>query len=431
LRAVVVGLGYVGVPLAATLASKGHEVTGLDIDAHRVELVNKGFMPLEGDEPGLEALLEKGAARGRLTATLDPAVIERARVVFVCVETPLDPSTKDPDLKALRSAVSTVGRHLKRGTLVVIESTLPPTTMDRVVRPLLERLSGLKVSRGFYLAHAPERVTPGKLLHNLHTMPRLIGAPDEKTAAMVKRLYARFVKGELLDSSWVHAEIAKTAENAYYDVQIAFANELALICEEYDADVYEVRRLVNSCPGRSVLHPGTGVGGACIPKDPWLLIANMGEIKVHLVPTARDVNEFMPVRTAQLALEALRAAGRRPKGARVAVLGFAYRGNTGDTRATPAIPFIRTLRKHGADVAIHDPYAQGERGYAVDRDLETVVKDADCVAVLADHDAYRGLDFAALGKLMRTKTVVDGRNLVPESVRAHGFVLRALGKGQL
>jgi len=430
LRAVVVGLGYVGVPLAAVLASKGHSVIGLDIDADRVALINKGLNPLEGDEPGLEALVAKGVAKGRLTATLDPAVVGTARAVFVCVETPVDAITKDPELKALKSALGTVGRNLRRGTLVVVESTLAPTTMERVVRPALERSSGLKASKGFYLAHAPERVTPGKLLHNLLLLPRIIGGPDEKTRTMTSKVYARFVKGELLESTWVDAEIAKTAENAYQDVQIAFANELALICEQFGADVHEVRRLVNSCPGRTVLLPGTGVGGACIPKDPWLLMTNLAPMKVYLLPTAREVNEFMPVRTAQLVVEALRASGRRVKGARVAALGFAYRGNTGDTRNTPAIPFVRALRKLGADVFLHDPYARGERGYTVERDLEAVVKGADCLAILADHDAYRELDFARIGKLMRTKAVVDGRDLVPGSIVDEGFVLRALGKGQ-
>jgi len=427
---VVVGLGYVGTPLAAALASKGHDVTGFDIDPDKVALINKGLNPLPGDEPGLDELLAKVVAKNRLRASLDPEVISRARGVFVAVETPVDEITHDPETKALRSALGTVGKHLAKGTLVVIESTLAPLTMDRFVRPLLERASGLKVSKGFYLAHAPERVTPGKLLHNLQHLPRILGGPDAKTTGKAAKVYGRLVKAELLETSWVNAEIAKTAENAYYDVQIALANELALICEEFEADIHEVRRLVNSCPGRDLLLPGTGVGGACIPKDPWLLMANLGHMKVQLLPTAREVNEFMPVRTAQLVGEALRAAGRRVKGARVAALGFAYRGNTGDTRSTPAIPFIRALRKLGADVLIHDPYARGERGYTVERDLEVVAKGADCLAVLAEHKAYRDLDYARLGKLMRTKTIVDGRNVVPEDVVENGFVLRALGKGQ-
>jgi len=430
LRVAVVGLGYVGTPLAATLASKGHDVTGYDIDAEKVSLINRGLNPLEGNEPRLDALLAKVVGRGRLRATTEPEALSRARAIFVCVETPVDEATHDPEYRALRSALTTVGRHLSPRTLVVVESTVAPLTMERFVKPVLERASGMRVSRKFFLAHAPERVTPGKLLHNLQHMPRLIGGPDEKTRKMTAEIYACFVKAKLLKTTWINAEIAKTAENAYYDVQIAFANELALICEEFGADVHEVRRLVNSCPGRNVLLPGAGVGGACIPKDPWLLIANLGHLKVPLIPTAREVNEFMPVRTAQLVVEALREKGRRIKGARVAVLGLAYRGNTGDTRNTPAIPFIRALRKLGADVAIHDPYARGQRGYTVERDLDVVSTGADCLAVLAEHAPYRKLDWAHLAKRMRTRAVVDGRNVVPESVVDHGFVLRAIGKGQ-
>jgi len=430
LRIAVVGLGYVGVPVAATLASKGHQVTGIDIVPAKVEAIAAGRNPLDGEEPGLDALIAKAAAKGRLTATTDATAIAPAKAVIVCVETPVDDITHDPEYRALKSAITSVGKNVTAGALVVVESTLAPGTMDRIVRPLLERHSGLRVSKKIYLAHAPERVTPGKLLLNIQTMPRIIGAPDEKTHKMAAKLYSRFVKAELFPSSWINAEIAKTAENAYRDVQIAFSNELALICEEFDADIHEVRRLVNSCPGRDVLLPGVGVGGACIPKDPWLLIANMGEMKVDLVPAARVVNEFMPTRTAQLCAEAMREAGRRVKGARVAVLGFAYKGNTGDARNTPAKPFIRALRKMGADVAIHDPHSPGERGYTVERDLETVVKGTDCLALLAEHDGYRHLDYRHLGKLMRTKTVVDGRDIVPTDVVDQGFVYRAIGRGQ-
>src|SRR6058998_2655741 len=219
--------------------------------------------------------------------------------------------------------------------------------------------------------------------------------------------------------------------NAYWDVQIAFANEVALISEELGVDAYRVRDLVNTCPYRMMLIPGAGVGGHCIPKDSWLLVSPAVQSKPELIPTAREVNDFMPRRMARIVEEALAAAGRKIKGARVAVLGFSYRENTDDTRNSPAKTMIQELRRRGADIAIHDPFARSERGYAVLRDIKAATKGADCIALVTAHDAYRKLDLKALGRRMRHLALVDGRNLYagPDVVKM-GFVYRGIGKGQ-
>ncbi len=223
----------------------------------------------------------------------------------------------------------------------------------------------------------------------------------------------------------------KTAENAYWDVQIAFANEVALISEELGVDAYRVRELVNTCPFRMMLIPGAGVGGHCIPKDPWLLISPAVQTKPELIPTARSVNDFMPRRMARLVEEALSAAGRKIKGARVAVLGFSYRENTDDTRNTPAKEVIQELRRRGADVVIHDPHARTERGYTINRDLRTTARGADCLAIVTAHDAYRNLDLKGLRRTMRRHVIVDGRNVFSGSdVVKTGWVYRGIGKGQ-
>src|SRR3989441_349240 len=242
---------------------------------------------------------------------------------------------------------------------------------------------------------------------------------------------ARFVKAEIHPTDWTTAEVVKTAENAYWDVQIAFANEVALISEELGVDAYRVRELVNTCPYRMMLIPGAGVGGHCIPKDSWLLVSPAVQSKPELIPTAREVNDFMPRRMARLVEEALAAAGRKIKGARVAVLGFSYRENTDDTRNSPAKTMIQELRRRGADISIHDPFARSERGYAVLRDVKAATQGADCVALVTAHDAYRKLDLKALGRRMRHLALVDGRNLYagPDVVKM-GFVYRGIGKGQ-
>jgi len=430
-RVAVVGLGYVGVPVAASVAATGARVAGIDIDPKKVQAINAGRNPLRGREPGLAELIRTQVARKRLVATSDMSAARAADVVVVAVETPIDPSTHDPSYRALKAALASLGPNLRRGALVSIESTLAPGTMEKLVRPVLERSSGMHSGRDFGLVHCPERVTAGKLLYNLTNLHRVLGARDPRAARKGTAFYRRFVKGDVHATDWTTAEVVKTAENAYWDVQIAFANEVALISEELGVDAFRVRELVNTCPFRAMLYPGAGVGGHCIPKDPWLLVSPSLHHKPELIPTARWVNEFMPKRMARLVEEALHASGRRIKGARVAVLGFAYREDTEDTRNTPAIPFIRELRRRGAEVTIHDPYARSERGFKVSRDLKAATDGADCLALVTAHDAYRRLDLRAAKRRMRRAVLVDGRNALDGSalVKA-GFVYRGIGKGQ-
>ena len=430
MKVAVIGLGYVGVPVAAVLASKGFRVAGVDIDPRKVEKVAAGASPLEGDEPGLEALIAEGVASGRLEATTDYGTLADANVVIASVETPIDDATHDPEYKALRSALRSIAPRLHKGVLVSIESTLAPGTMAGVVRPILERGSGLRAGRDFHLVHAPERVTAGKLLHNLTTLDRVIGAEDARARRAATSLYSQISKGGLHEADWVSAEISKTAENAYRDVQIAFSNEVALICEELGANAYRVRELVNTCPGRDMLVPGAGVGGHCIPKDPWLLVSPVIHQKPVLIPTAREVNEFMPTRMAQLVEEAMREAGRRIRNSRVAILGFAYRENTEDARNSPAIPLIRELRRRGADVTIHDPLAKTVRGFTITRDLGSALTGADCLTLVTAHAEYRALDLKKLRGWMRHRAIVDGRNVFDGSVIKRGFAYRAIGKGE-
>src|SRR2546427_4632298 len=430
-RVAVIGLGYVGLPLAATVAATGANVIGVDIDLEKVKAVNAGESPLQGQEPGLAELLKEQVSKGHLRASLEASAVSGADVVAVWVETPIDPTTHDPSYKALKAALAEIAPVLKRGALVSIESTLAPGTMEGVVRPALEPGSKRTVGLDLYLVHLPERLTTGKLLHHLTELPRVLGANDAVSTRKALAFYSRFVKAEVHPTDWTTAEVVKTAENAYWDVQIAFANEVALISEELGVDAYRVRELVNTCPYRMMLIPGAGVGGHCIPKDPWLLISPAVQTKPELIPTARSVNDYMPTRMARLVEEGLAAAGRKIKGARVAVFGFAYRENTDDTRNSPAKEMIQELRKRGADVVIHDPHARTERGYTIVRDLKAAVRGTDCIALVTAHDAYRKLDLKALKRTMRRAVIVDGRNVFagPEVVRA-GFVYRGIGKGQ-
>ena len=427
MKVAVIGLGYVGLPVAAAFADAGLRVVGIDIDPAKVAAVNAGRSLLSGREPDLAALVKKHGGK-RLTATTDYGACKTADAVLVAVETPIDDDTKDPDYRALRSVLRSLGPNLKKGALVSIESTIAPGTMLGLVKPLLERSSGMRTPRDFLLAHVPERLTAGKLLHNLANVERVLGGNDRRARRKALRLYARIVTAPIHATDLLTAEIVKTAENTYWDVQLALANEFALVAEDYGVDAFEVRRLVNTTPQRDLLYPGAGVGGHCIPKDPWLLLHGLRSFRPSLIPAAREVNEFMPERMATLTQDALQEAGRRLAGARVAILGFAYKENTDDARNSPAIPLIRILRRRGADVRIHDPFVKKQRGFAVARKLPDVLKGADVAVVVTAHDAYRKADWKSLGRKMRRKVFVDGRRLWETPPR--GWVYRGIGRGQ-
>ncbi len=425
-RLLVIGLGYVGLPVAARFAQAGFDVTGLDVNAEKVATINQGECPIEGKEPGLAELVTEMVSAGRLRATTDYTACREADVVLIAVETPID-SVHQPRYSALRSALRSLEPNLKPGTLVIIESTIAPGTMSRLVRPILE-VGGKRTSgRDFYLVHCPERVMPGMLLHNLAKMSRVVGGDTPEAARLAQAFYRHIVEADLDLADCVTAELVKTGENAYRDVQIAFANELALICEHVGADVWRVRELVNKSPGRNVLFPGAGVGGHCIPKDPWLLAYGASDmVQARLIPAARAVNDFMPLHMAELTAEALGEVGVEIEEAQVAVLGYAYLENSDDTRNSPSEMLVNRLEELGAQVRIHDPWVRSYQG-----DLVEAVRGCDALVVMVAHDAYRALDPTWLRELVAHPVLVDGRNVFPpEQVRAAGWIYRGVGRGK-
>jgi UDP-N-acetyl-D-mannosaminuronic acid dehydrogenase len=420
----VVGLGYVGLPVACLLASTGLRVTGIDIRHDRVRTISAGRSPIEGREPGLAELLSEVTASGRLRVTTEYTDLAQVDIVLVTVETPVDVDHR-PSYQALGDACRSVGTVMREGALVVIESTLAPGTIEGLVRPLLENVSGRRCGYGFFLGHCPERVMPGRLLTNLRTMNRVLGAASDHEGEAMRRLYARYVDAELDVTNPLTAELVKTAENAYRDVNIAFANQVALICEAIGSDVWEVRDLVNKSPGRQMLRPGAGVGGHCVPKDPWLLASALGEQRAPLIEAARVVNESMPKHVAMLTLELLTRSGVPPAEATVAVLGYAYLEDSDDARASPTVPLLASLREAGCTVRIHDPHIGEYEG-----DLVSVLTGADVAVVMVAHRGYRALDLNVAARVMRHRMLVDGRGLFdPSALINAGFSHRTLGIG--
>ncbi|MHA2142407.1 MAG: nucleotide sugar dehydrogenase [Candidatus Thorarchaeota archaeon] len=426
----VVGLGYVGVPVAAKFAESGLNVVGIDLLDEKVDLINSSRSPIEGDEPGLDELLEKVVTGGKLKASTDFSLIQTCDYVLIVVQTPFDMKNQKPFYGALRSAAKSVGENLKKGALVIIESTVAPGTTTNIIKPLLEEMSGLEAGADFMLATAPERVMPGKLLHNLVNLDRVVGGIDEKSADAAVKLYQRIVKGELHKVDTLTAEVVKTTENAYRDVQIAFANEVALLCENMDVDVFIVRDLVNRTPARHMHLPGAGVGGHCIPKDSWLLaFGARGKNEPRLIALAREINDGMPAHMSDLCEEALRTAGRDVYGSKVTILGAAYLEDSDDTRNTPAMPLMRNLEVLGVQVSIHDPHVKNMDGISPLKDIYEAVRDSDCIAIVTGHNEYKDLDLDRVKNLMRTPIFVDGRNILDgERCQGKGFAYWSVGR---
>ncbi len=408
-RIAVIGLGYVGLPVACLFARAGFSVTGIERSADKVAQINAGISPIQGKEPGLAELLAQVVQSGHLHATSDYAECRQTNAVLISVETPVEEGARKPAYHALRGALATLGPNLSPGTIVVIESTIAPGTMERVVRPILEETSALRVATDLYLVHCPERVMAGKLIYNLEHMPRVVGGVTPEAARLAVELYRAIVQADLDATDALTAEIVKTTENTYRDVQIAFANEMALICEGLGANVWEVRELVNKCPYRHMHLPGAGVGGHCLPKDPWLLLTNTPEwVQACVIPAARAVNDHMPLHVAELVVDGLRQGGQEIRGARVAVLGYAFLENADDTRNSPSIALIERLRELGAEVVVHDPYITEYQGDVWER-----IQGCAAAVFMVRHDEYLQLDPQEVVDHLTCPVLVDGRRLFP------------------
>ncbi len=421
----VIGLGYVGLPVACMFAEVGFEVIGLDLKQDRIDKIQDGISPIDGNEPGLAELLAGVTASGKLKATTDYGELSKADIVLIDVETPVD-ENNHPQYVALRAACRSLAQVMKEGALVIVESTIAPGTIDRLVQPLLEEVSGIKAGEGFFLGACPERVMPGKLLSNLRKLSRVCGGRTLEVSEVMITLYRNIVEADLDASDPVTAELTKTAENAYRDVNIAFANELALICEAAGGDFMRVRELVNKSPGRNVLLAGAGVGGHCIPKDPWLLAYGaQGKAEVRLIPAARAVNESMPVHMGELTKSALEDNGLAISGSQILILGYAYLENSDDTRNSPSQRLHEWLIQCNVDVLIHDPHVSAYKG-----NLYELATGCDAVVLMVAHQEYRDLSLVRLKQALRYPILIDGRGVFsPDQAQSAGFYFKSIGRG--
>jgi len=416
----VLGLGYIGLPTASTLATHGLSVVGVDVNRRVVDVLRSGEVHIQ--EPGLRALVQAAFRSGNLRVAEVP---EPADVFLIAVPTPfLD--DKRADLRAVIAAADSIVPHLRPGNLVILESTSPPRTTADVLTPILAR-SSLKPGLDVFLCYSPERVLPGQILRELTENARVIGGINQASAEAGRDFYRTFVRGEIRLTDATTAEMVKLMENTYRDINIAAANEFARLAEHLGVDVWEAIALANRHPRVDILRPGPGVGGHCISVDPWFLVEAAPE-RALLIRQARQVNDEQPGFAVALVERAL--GGLR--GRRVAALGLAYKPDVDDLRESPAVQVARRLAEGGASVTTYEPFAPSThvRGCQPAESLEAALVEAEAVVLLVDHQVFRELDPGQVGRRMPGRVAVDLRGAWDRSAwRQAGFRLHVLGDG--
>ena len=449
LEIVVIGMGYVGIPAAAMFADvEGFNVTGVQRRSKRsgwkIDYLNAGKCPIGGYEPGLAELIEKVAKKGSFTVTDDISVCKDADVILIDVQTPVD-ENHVPQYDSLKEVSEAVGRYMKKGALIVIESTVAPGTTNYIVKPILEKASGMKAGEDFNLVFSYERVTVGRLLYNIVHMPRIVGGFTPEGTRRGVELYRNIIKAKLFPTDCLTAEVAKVTENTYRDVNIAFSNEVALICESLGVNVHEVRRFVNSLPNdpsdparnpyRMMHIPGAGVGGHCLPKDPWLLKHGLDaygtrKFTPELLIKSRRINDFMPQHMLDLIEEVLLETGVKLQDAKICILGLASLANSDDTRNTPTLTLYNLLKPICREVVVHDPFVKEFEGVALTDNLEDALRNKNCVVIMTRHKEYASIRLDYLKDMLATPAIVDGRNIFsPEDCKEAGLHYRGIGTG--
>jgi UDP-N-acetyl-D-mannosaminuronic acid dehydrogenase len=424
----VMGLGYIGLPTASTFATHGLQVIGVDVNPQVITTLRNGGLHIH--EPGLRTLVQAAIGSGRLVVSEKP---EPADAFIIAVPTPFY-DDKRADMRAVTAAAQAIVPVLKRGDLVVLESTSPPRTTVDLVAPILES-SGLKAGLDFHLAYSPERVLPGQILREMIENARVVGGVDRASAQAAHDLYATFVRGEIIQTDATTAEMVKLMENTTRDVNIAIANEFSRLAERFGVDVWEAISLANRHPRINILRPGAGVGGHCISVDPWFLVEAAPDL-TPLIRTSRQVNDAQPHFVAALVGRALgRPAGAGSldlSGVKIAALGLAYKPDVDDLRESPAIEVCHLLAQAGALVTAFEPFKVDAEihGLQLVPTLETALEGADAVIALVAHTQFKTLSPFQVVELMPGRVAVDTTGFWSlADWQSAGFMLARLGVG--
>ncbi|HBA64712.1 MAG TPA: UDP-N-acetyl-D-mannosamine dehydrogenase [Methylococcaceae bacterium] len=392
----VIGLGYIGLPTASLLGTKGFDVFGVDTSEHVVNTINQGKIHIV--EPDLDILVKSAVQSGNLKAGLQP---QEADVFILAVPTPF----KDdhiPDLSYVEAATRVIAPFVKPGNIVILESTSPVGTTDDIVAKILSE-EGHDVGRDVYVAHCPERVLPGRILTELVENDRIVGGINEISTEKVIEFYRAFVRGEILATDAKTAELSKLSENSFRDVNIAFANELSLICDQENINVWELIKLANRHPRVNILQPGPGVGGHCIAVDPWFIVARSPD-QARLIRTAREVNDAKP----HWVIDKVKVSADKFKNPVIGCLGLAFKADVDDLRESPALDIVKEIRNQGiGEVLVAEPNLTEHKEFAL-LPYQEVIKRSDIVLLLVDHKPFKLLKATDL----KEKILIDTRGVI-------------------
>ncbi len=427
----VIGLGYIGLPTASTFAAHGVRVLGVDVNSRIIEILNKGEIHIH--EPGLHDEVKKAIQSGNFKAATKP---EEADAFIIAVPTPFQENKfgeyngltyKLADMRAVISAAESIVPFLRKGNLVVLESTSPPRTTVELVAPILAR-SGLEAGRDFHLAYSPERVLPGQIMRELIENARVIGGMTPESAQAGSDLYATFVKGKIIQTDATTAEMVKLMENTYRDVNIAIANEFSRLADKFGVDVWEAISIANLHPRVKILSPGPGVGGHCISVDPWFFVESAPEL-TQLIYHSRMVNDSQP----HFVLETVRRALGSLDGKKIAALGLAYKPDVDDLRESPANEIVHLLQAEGAIVKAWEPFKPEADmpGIYMSPSLDDAIEDADALLLLVSHTEFRQLNPTEVAAKTKARVVIDAvKGWKDEAWKSAGFDVHVLGVGK-
>lgn len=417
----VIGLGYVGLPLATQCALKGYKVYGLDNDKKKVKKINAGKSPIK------EKFLDKNLSRVNLKVSTDNKIIRKSDIVLVCVPTPIDKNFY-PDLNPIKNAIEAIVKNLKKNQLIIIESTINPGVCEEVIEPIFKK-AGYKIGKDYYLAHCPERINPGDLKWNITNIPRVVGSLNKKGLAMALKFYRSIIGAEIHPMKSIReAEAVKIVENSFRDINIAFVNELAKSFDCMGIDAVDVIKGASTKPFAFIPHwPSCGVGGHCIPVDPYYLIerAKLSGFDHEFLKIARKVNNSMPEYAVELLQDALNEIKLSLKGTAVGILGLSYKANVDDLRETPAFKIIDKLKNYGAKVFIFDPYFPKMSDV---KNIEVLLKKSEAVMLVTGHKEFKEID-PKLFKKHKIKIILDGKNcLDKKKIEKLGIIYKGIGR---
>jgi UDP-N-acetyl-D-mannosaminuronic acid dehydrogenase len=413
----VVGLGYIGLPTAATFAMNGLEVLGVDVNKRVVDSLNEGKIIIE--EPDLDTMVLKAVESGRLRASVKP---DYADVFIISVPTPIT-KDKKADMTYVKAATESIVPYLKTGNVVILESTSPTGTVEELMCPILEK-SGLKLGEELFVGHSPERVLPGQILKELIYNNRIIGGINTISAEKIRDLYSVFVKGEIYLTTATTAEMCKMMENTFRDVNIALANELAKLCENLNINAWEVIQLCNKHPRVNIHQPGPGVGGHCLAVDPWFIVEKDPET-AKIIELARKTNDSMPEHVLHR-LKEIKKDNNIKDDIKVTILGITYKPDIDDMRESPVMELIELLEEEKFQVSVYDPHVEGYNKN--EKTIADACENSDVLVLAVNHSEFKKLPLESIYGVMRNKLIFDTRNFInKETAEGFGFKYYLLG----